>query len=785
MTFDDGLRSQFENAFPLLQEYGLKATFFIYIDDLDQGYGDYMDPNDILALAQDGHEIGSHSYSHPFLTLLDFWEQDAELYYSQAVLQDLTGQDIATIAYPYGDYDANVMDLTREYYIAARSTDTSDDNSPDGLNASSPDPNEFYRLLITEPYPYDVGDQTVDPNAVDPNAVEHLQYRIDKAVTEQKWLIEMLHGINSGWDAISEATLETHLNYLMANEPNVWVAPMGTISEYIYERDDASVTLVYSDSNLIRLDLSCQDLKNDIRTAFLTPLTLLSPCPDGWESGVILVKQGQMEEIVGVVSKNGDLYMIYNALPDAGMIELFPASYTITASAGSNGTIDQSGDFNVNYGDDQLFTATPDIGYEVDTWIVDSNEVHAGATTYLLSNITADHTVSVTFKLQTYTITASAVSNGAIDPNGLVSATYGSDQLFTATPEIGYKVDTWFVDSNEVQTGGTTYLLSDVTGDQTVLVIFKRIPVTISGQILNPVGASLPGVMLRADNGGGQAFTDPNGHYELVVDYGWSGIVEPNAVGYVFDPNTLNYVNVVSDTAGDYTVRHIADLVPDGFIDGYDLQVFCQRWLAEVLPSDDIDVDGRMNLKDFSILAEHWLHEYGNYDLVSHSITASAGSDGSIVPSGILIVDHRASQLFTATPDTGYEVDEWSVDGALVQPGGMEFTLTNITADQTVSVTFKPLTFTVDYTAGTGGTLTGETAQVVNYGADANEVTAVPDTGYSFVDWSDGSTDNPRTDLNVTANITVTANFTIDTFTVDYTAGAGGTLTGETAQVVA
>ncbi|MHC5214059.1 MAG: InlB B-repeat-containing protein, partial [Planctomycetota bacterium] len=91
----------------------------------------------------------------------------------------------------------------------------------------------------------------------------------------------------------------------------------------------------------------------------------------------------------------------------------------------------------------------------------------------------------------------------------------------------------------------------------------------------------------------------------------------------------------------------------------------------------------------------------------------------------------------------------------------------------------------VDYTAGAGGTLTGETSQVVNYGADANTVTAVPDTGYSFVDWSDGSTDNPRTDLGVTVAISVTANFAIDTFTVDYTAGAGGTLTGETAQVVA
>ena len=48
-------------------------------------------------------------------------------------------------------------------------------------------------------------------------------------------------------------------------------------------------------------------------------------------------------------------------------------------------------------------------------------------------------------------------------------------------------------------------------------------------------------------------------------------------------------------------------------------------------------------------------------------------------------------------------------------------------------------------------------------------MTAVPNTGYHFVNWSDTSTDNPRTDTNVMANITVTANFAINTYTLTYT----------------
>ena len=50
-------------------------------------------------------------------------------------------------------------------------------------------------------------------------------------------------------------------------------------------------------------------------------------------------------------------------------------------------------------------------------------------------------------------------------------------------------------------------------------------------------------------------------------------------------------------------------------------------------------------------------------------------------------------------------------------------------------------------------------------------MTAVPNTGYHFVNWSDGVTTATRTDTNVTANLTVTATFAINTYTLTYTAG--------------
>ncbi|MHC4497145.1 MAG: InlB B-repeat-containing protein, partial [Planctomycetota bacterium] len=163
-------------------------------------------------------------------------------------------------------------------------------------------------------------------------------------------------------------------------------------------------------------------------------------------------------------------------------------------------------------------------------------------------------------------------------------------------------------------------------------------------------------------------------------------------------------------------------------------------------------------------------------------ITSSAGPNGSIAPAGTTTVTYGSDLAFTATPDTGYHVDAWSVDGGVVQTGGTSYTLADIHTTHTVSVTFDINTYTLTYNAGAHGSISGASPQTVNHGADGNAVTAVPDTGYHFVNWSDGSTDNPRTDTNVTADIAVTANFEINTYTLTYSAGAHGSISGASPQ---
>lgn len=66
---------------------------------------------------------------------------------------------------------------------------------------------------------------------------------------------------------------------------------------------------------------------------------------------------------------------------------------------------------------------------------------------------------------------------------------------------------------------------------------------------------------------------------------------------------------------------------------------------------------------------------------------------------------------------------------------------------------------TLNYSAGPNGSLEGDLQQVRIPGLSGSTVTALPDEGFSFLNWSDGSTENPRTDLNVTSDVDVTAIF--------------------------
>ena len=169
-----------------------------------------------------------------------------------------------------------------------------------------------------------------------------------------------------------------------------------------------------------------------------------------------------------------------------------------------------------------------------------------------------------------------------------------------------------------------------------------------------------------------------------------------------------------------------------------------------------------------------------NFAINTYTLTYTAGANGTITGTSPQTVNHGANgTAMTAVPNTGYHFVNWS-DSSTANPR----TDTSVTANVSVTANFAINTYTLTYTAGANGTITGTTPQTVNHGANGTAMTAVPATNYHFVQWSDGSTANPRTDTNVTANITVTAAFAINTYTLTYTAGANGSISGTSPQTV-
>lgn len=75
-------------------------------------------------------------------------------------------------------------------------------------------------------------------------------------------------------------------------------------------------------------------------------------------------------------------------------------------------------------------------------------------------------------------------------------------------------------------------------------------------------------------------------------------------------------------------------------------------------------------------------------NIPTYTLTVSSGANGSVTPSGSIVLNSGGNQGFIATSDVGYAVEQWVVDGALAQTGGGVYTLANVTANHTVAVTF-------------------------------------------------------------------------------------------------
>ena len=269
------------------------------------------------------------------------------------------------------------------------------------------------------------------------------------------------------------------------------------------------------------------------------------------------------------------------------------------------------------------------------------------------SNIT---NVSVSCTTNTFTLTASSGANGTLSPTGAVVVNEGSNQTFTATPNSNYAVDQWLVDGTVVQTGGTTYQLNNVTANHTVSVTFNLITYTVGGSL---TGYTSSGLVLQNNNADNLS---PSGSGSFTFS-------TPLASGATYS------VTVLTQPTGQTC----------SVLNG----------TGSIATSNITNVSVSCTTNTFTL-------------------TASSGANGTLSPTGAVVVNEGSNQTFTATPNSNYAVNQWLVDGTVVQTGGTTYQLNSVTANHTVSVTFVSTATTITATPLLALSVTGLTTTTGN-----------------------------------------------------------------------
>ena len=121
INFDDGWKSQFTLAKPILDSFGFKATFFVVCNYVEKGTSSRMDWQEISQLQNEGYDIESHTMDHKDLTTLSLDQVNYEVGQSKQCLAD-HGIDSSVFAYPFasGANDPSVVDVVSKYYDIAR-----------------------------------------------------------------------------------------------------------------------------------------------------------------------------------------------------------------------------------------------------------------------------------------------------------------------------------------------------------------------------------------------------------------------------------------------------------------------------------------------------------------------------------------------------------------------------------------------------------------------------------------------------------------------------------------
>jgi len=203
-AFDDGYESTYANGLPILDKAGIKSTQAIITT------GTYDDPEyvtaaQVKAMAANGHEIASHTRTHPDLVTLTAAKAKTEITGSKS---DLSTFGITTVSfmYPFGSYNDSIISLVKGAgYKGARTVD-------EGYNTPLSDPYRILSQNVNNDVPFST-----------------IKGWLDTAVTDKTWIVLTLH---------RQEKLSDIPDNLYANDPAI----LQQIVDYVKSKSMKTVT---------------------------------------------------------------------------------------------------------------------------------------------------------------------------------------------------------------------------------------------------------------------------------------------------------------------------------------------------------------------------------------------------------------------------------------------------------------------------------------------------------------------------------------------------------------
>jgi len=296
---------QLDTAYEKLRNGSLKNTDEVVYHDNRQ---DTTTWDDLRNYTLEGHEIASHSITHPRMAVLDEANLLYELKQSKADIAKNLGEAFTfSIECPYGTENERVMNYARKVYPALRNR--MPETYLDEYNrASDKDPEASENEYVQ----WQRGPLTN-------SSMDLMTSWIDKCVANDHiWLVLVFHGVdNLGWEAKTAGELEAYFSYIKEKEKHLWVATFGDVTKYIRERKSMVIKSKMED-NSIRLTLST-DLDPKI---YNVPLTMKTYIPDSWEEVDIRNMEHVLLWGLDVHMDEIGAYVLYDMVPQKGPLFL-------------------------------------------------------------------------------------------------------------------------------------------------------------------------------------------------------------------------------------------------------------------------------------------------------------------------------------------------------------------------------------------------------------------------------------------------------------------------------